>query len=159
MVTFSTQIMLEIHIFLFICNRSEHKLLCLHKEQPSTSMYYGSRFSTANWRSEFPCFNQYYSGFGHRVCCGPVTALWENYCMIWDRCRECKMFSVSLERYLRNYDSSFSGVCRAGGGDWLHRGKERETCISLSVRRVDIVVPLNFCDMFIYYLFQKLWKR
>ena len=49
------------------------------------------------------------------------------------------MFSISLERYLRNYDSSFNGVCRAGGGDWLRGEKKGEICISLSVRRVDIV--------------------
>ena len=54
-------------------------------------------------------------------------------------CVECKMFSISLERYLRNYDSSFNGVCRAGGGDWLRGEKKGEICISLSVRRVDIV--------------------
>ena len=54
------------------------------------------------------------------------------------------MFSISLERYLRNYDSSFSGVCRAGGGDWLHVEKQGEICISLSTRSWCCLVPLNF---------------
>lgn len=46
-------------------------------------------FPTANWRSEFPYFNQYYSGFRHWCLLWNVAALlWENYWMIWDNvCR------------------------------------------------------------------------